>query len=256
MSNSQDDAPGYDLSELLTLVHAEMRTVIDVIEAEPLATCGLLVDTVRVKMGQKVAQAPTDEAGAGEEEPVAVLNEDRYPPAEDGWLIELDYRPGQHQVQARVADESVAVLPIPRLRSAAPLFASLPVRAIKGIHHTWAKRLARFGIETVEQLAELNDDRLAEIVAKTRSRLPLEFRVKARLAGGEVPVIPPSDADRLSLHALAIRTPPELRKLIGVRLSAIASRSLVSLIAVFVITIDTWALQELTLGELRESGEA
>lgn len=256
MSNSQDGAPGYDLSELLILVHAEMRTVIDAIEAEPLATCGLLVDTIRVKMGQKVAKAPGDEAGAGEEEPAVVLNEDRYPPAEDGWLIELDYRPGQHQVQARVADESVAVLPIPRLRTAAPLFAPLPVRAMKGIHHTWAKRLATFGIETVGQLAELDDDRLAKIVAKTRSRLPLEFRVKARLVGGGVPALPPSDADRLSLYALAIRTPPELRKLIGVRLSAIDSRSLASLIAVLVTTIDTWALQKLTLGELRESAEA
>ena len=54
MSNGQEDLSGYDLSELLTLLHAEMRTVIDAIIAEPSATSGLLVDSIRVKMGKKI----------------------------------------------------------------------------------------------------------------------------------------------------------------------------------------------------------
>ena len=68
MSNGQDGTPGYDLSELLTLVHAEMRTVIDAIIAEPSATSGLLVDSIRVKLGQKVTQTTEDGADEGEQQ--------------------------------------------------------------------------------------------------------------------------------------------------------------------------------------------
>lgn len=241
----------YDLGELVLLLNAELRAVVDSLEAQPPSPTSLQVDSLRVKMGRR----STDETAEDDEseEDVPLLDAERYPLAEDGWQIELDYALGARRAQVRVQDEATVVLPTPHLRSAARLFAPLSTTAVKGISHTWADRLAEFGIKTVGELAELRDTQLAVLIQHTDDRRPLEFRTKARLVGGEVPPLPVSRADRRSLYSLAAETPEELRALIGPALSAVDSRTLASLLAVLQTVVDSDVLRDLTLGDLRRA---
>ena len=238
----------YELSELLLLLHAELTPVIAALDAEPASEHHLEVESIRVRLGQ----APDTETPP--EEPTdSWLSPEQYGAAGRAWLVQLDYRLNARDATIRV--EPPVALPVPQRYSAAELFAPLPVRAIKGINHAWAKRLAAVRVFTIGQLSNLSDELLQELLRRNRSTLPLEWRTKARLLGSELPPIPNSRADALSLYTLASYTAAVLQKAVGTPFSALASRSLSAYLGLLITVLDSSVLRGLTLGDLRSAIE-
>lgn len=238
----------YELSELLILLHAELSPVIAALTAEPAAQRHLEVESIRVRLGQAhdadtPSEAPDD----------SWLNPDQYGAAGRAWLVQLDYRLNARDATIQV--EPPVALPIPQRCTAVRLFSPLPVRAIKGVSHAWAERLADARITTIGQLADLSDALLQALMQQHRSILPLEMRTKARLLGSELVPIPRSHADASSLYAVAGYTAAALQKAMGPSLSALASRSLSAYLGLLVTVLDGRVLRKLNLGDLRAAIE-
>lgn len=238
----------YELSELLLLLHAELTPVIAALNAEPVSQRHLAVENIRVRLGQ----APDTEALPDAPDD-SWLSPEQYGAAGRAWLVQLDYRLNARD--AAIAVEPPVALPVLQRYSAAKLFAPLPVRAIKGIDLIWAERLAAERITTVGQLADLSDELLQRLLTANHSTLPVEWRTKARLLGSELPPIPNSRAEALSLHTLAGYTAAALQKAMGTSFSALASRSLSAYLGLLITVLDSSVLRGLTLGDLRSAIE-
>lgn len=184
-----------DTRELLQLIYRELsasiKTVVDLEEN----SLGLKITSLRLKVGSDSASLKPDE-----------LLDDPVINGGGEWGLEIifghDDNTGNNSGGA-VFDESQEIFTTDTTHEIVGLFDDLHVKHIQGIGSGWEKQLGKFNIETIADLATLDDLKLPKIVHDLNSNKIIEFRTKARLTRYELPLILPSSLDAVSLYTLA-----------------------------------------------------
>lgn len=166
-----------------------------------------------------------------------------------GWEVELTLGEGEPILEeARDRAEDAASQP----PTAISLWAERDLTALKGVDVDRARRFEREGIVTIGQLLEVDEAEIAQVVARQRSNLYLDFWVKAALLRTSAPRLGTSPADHRRLSALAGLAPAQLRQLIGPDVaSTSASTLLFDLLAAWGTALDRDAMASVTLRQLR-----
>jgi len=246
-----------DFNELALLVAREIDYALKLSELAALSD-KLHIASLTIKLGGPLPLENSPDAsierragiGGASTKPFLLLP--RYPPAKDGWLFEIKYAPGPTPPSFHGPEGIWFTLPFQELPTAGDFLKGLPVRAIKGVSRTWAEKLRKFKISTIGDLISLPPSEAGELIPRVRSKYILELRFKAALLNAVVPEIPPSAADRHSLHGLLGKSPNDLRKLIGAeKFSATASEQLFNIISLLYTTINTSELKSYSLKDLR-----
>ncbi|TDI54314.1 MAG: hypothetical protein E2O96_08150 [Acidobacteria bacterium] len=175
------------------------------------------------------------------------------PPEEQSkWDLEMRFRAGDAPTQVRAEGSIGNGEEIIELPTGAAVFAELPTSALKGIDEVRREILERSGINTIGELARIDDNRLGAITQKERFPSAIEFRTKALLTHGALPLIPASRADKASLLELAHVSAAKLQKMIGGKaFDALSAAVLHDFLKLLMIAIDSRVLAGLELGHLR-----
>jgi hypothetical protein len=251
-----------DLAELTATLVSEVRA--GILAAEHRGEGHLEVTSATVRVGQQPAGA------AGEEEPllrptaeprrgpgaVVVPPEPativlQGPAAEAGWQVELELGEGE-PLQLGGGHRPPAGTPA----TAFGLWSRRSPRVLKGIDDSRTTSLRRAGIETVGDLAALDEEAVAALVARLRSHRFLDFWVQASLLRAPVPRLAASSADGRRLADLAGRPPAQLRRLIGPHVCSTSSATqLFDLLTYWGTALNRRALSQVTLASLREAAQ-
>jgi hypothetical protein len=173
---------------------------------------------------------------------------------EVGWQVELVLRREElaaaHAIPGPPDGSHGPALPAPS--TAVGLWRSRPTADLKGIDRVRSAELAAHGVRTIGEVLDLDEDRIAAIVAATRTTRLLEVWVRAALLATPVPTLPTTPADRRSLAWLAGRSPTLLRDDLGVRsVSRSGATALFDLLAAWSTALDRAVLATVSLGEVR-----
>lgn len=249
---------GLDFNELVRVITRELDSALRVSHLSKDWEEKLHIASVRVKLGQRLhlAEQAAERREQGEatsqESPQPFLLLERYDPAKQGWMFEMELSAGPTRLQARELGRSWVSLPLPTQPTVAVLFCDMPTSVIKGVAGKWAHRLKKSGVSTVRDLMSLGQKELSELLRSTGSKYPLELRFRSWLLDIGIPEIPASPADDASLFQLVTKSPQELRKLIGLdRFSATASEQLSFLFSLLYTIIDHRVLKRIRLETLR-----
>lgn len=247
-----------DFNELVRVITRELDSALQVSRLSKDWDEKLHIASVRVKLGQRLhpAEQATERREQGEgttqESPQPFLLLERYNPAKQGWMFEMELSAGPTPLQARDLDGPWVSLPLPPQPTLAVLFRDMPTSVIKGVAGKWAYRLKNSGVSTVGDLMSLGQKELDELLHSTGSKYPLELRFRSWLLDVGIPGIPASPADGNSLSQLVTKSPQELRKLIGPgQFSSTASEQLSFLLSLLYAIIDHRALKRISLETLR-----
>lgn len=234
--------PSLDLDEFVRLLHGELEFgVVEALKARP-KPGPLEITGLRVRFGVAAGEAGPDA------EPAPTI-EDPLLPSDRPWEVELRVA-FDGSGELRRAGEQELVEVIEGRRAPSP-FDGLKVEAIQGVGPQTAKRLARRGVKTLAQLAEIDG---ADLGAEPRL---LELRTKARLARTPIPALPPSLADSSRLLDLVASSPEELHELLGRQVASLARcRRLAAHLAVLMVVLDDRELAKLRLRDLFPEGAA
>lgn len=226
------------LGELSTLLIREIGQALQIALAEAPA---VRAEKIVIRLGQE----PAPEGGGGPETP---LPSGRYPGLDRGWELEI----------ALAGDGRVLASPLPTLPpSPAPplmaLFAGLPATVIKGLDASRTRKFAEAGVETVADLAELSDERLAALTARVRSIFPAEMRAKARMLKATIPPIPTSPLDSQTLQKLLFVSAADLLQALGPdRSTPTEARQLKALLDILAVAVDSRVLRRFVWMDLRK----
>jgi hypothetical protein len=248
-----------DFNELVRIIARELDSAFQVSQPSRDGVEKLHIASVRVKLGQRLRPkkqaTETDEQGkeaAQEDSPQPFLLLERYTPAKQGWMFEMELSAGPTPLQARNLDGPWVSLPLPPGPALAELFRDMETTVLKGVARKWASTLKENGITTVGDLMSLGQKEWERLLRITGSTYPLELRFRSLLLGAGIPEIPASPADRNSLFQLVAKSPQELRTLIGPkRFSATASEQLSFLLSLLYTIIDHRVLKRTRLERLR-----
>jgi len=168
---------------------------------------------------------------------------------EPPWQLDLGLGP-RGTVRERFSRGSWQDVPLADPHHLAPGFAELPVSTLKEMSRRHEAAFKKAGVGTLGELAGVSDQQILELVRKSCSHLPLEFRTKARLLA--VPPLEsiPEAAATHSLYSLFGSGPDELQELVGPELSAAASRRAFGQIALAGLALDEETMRSLTLADL------
>lgn len=234
MSKLQD----FDLNQLLLMLHGEMRLAFTAAQSAEKET-RLRVDCVNVKMGQKSI------SGSGEEpENVSLLDAERYPDEED-WQVSLSYRYGDPIPDIPgslmwVSSETSGLV-LDRLKS-------IPVKEVKGVDKVWESILLQAKILTIEDLANIPNEKIRELCRTQNSLLPLEFQTKVLLLSREFNPLKFSMYYNIPLTEFLLQSNQELKKLFGGKVSEPEISSLKAMASIVCLVIDKRAYNSLKLG--------
>lgn len=131
-----------NIDDILLLIHGEIATAVTSAEVYG-SSPGIKLSNVRVRMGQE--QSKQD----GSENTIS-LDTERFPPAKDGWLIDVSYSPSEHNTSASMPKQP-EVLPSELSR----FLASTPVHYLSGIGYRYQNVLNQINIRTIQELASL-----------------------------------------------------------------------------------------------------
>ena len=247
-----------DFNELVRVITRELDSALQVSHLSKDWEEKLHIASVRVKLGQRLhlAEQATERReqrdGTTQESLRPFLLLERYDPAKQGWMFEMELSAGPTPLQARELDGPWISLPLPPQPTVAALFRDMPTSVIKGVAGKWANRLKSSGVSTVGDLMSLGQEELNELLRSTGSKYPLELRFRSWLLDMGIPEIPASPADGTSLFQLVTKSPEALRKLIGLnRFSATASEQLSFLLSLLYTIIDQRVLKRIRLETLR-----
>jgi len=249
-----------DFHELALLVAREIEHALTLSELAAAADWFHLT-SLKVKLGgiPPDGKSGRDTAGKKKADPSPAADQPfllaaRYPPAQDGWLFEIEFSPGPEPPRFRGPNGVWFPLPFQKLPTVADVLKNRPVRVLKGVSQTWSQKLRKVKITTIADLISLPPSEIEELMPRLRSSYILELRFKAMLLNAVVPEIPPSEADRRSLHSLVGLSPQGLRGLIGTdRFSDTASEQLFNIISLLFSTMNTNELKRYCLKDLRPS---
>ena len=145
-------------------------------------------------------------------------------------------------------DDPTILAPAPGATTALAALGGLPIEAVKGVGPEWAAILERSGLGTVSDLAALDDQGLASLLAAQRTRHPIEIRTLARLLDAPLPVLPAIGREAPNLYSATGLLPSELAPLIGVGTETAAR--LADLLARAYTAMNSRWLQKLPLSTL------
>lgn len=131
-----------NIDEVLLLIHGEIATAVasvGVYGNNP----GIELSNIRVRMGQNTSTTP-----GGENSDIS-LNTERFPPAKDGWLIDVNYTPSEQQTSSSES-QTDTILP----SQLSQYFAKTPISKISGIGQRYEKSLNALNIKTIQHLSE------------------------------------------------------------------------------------------------------
>jgi hypothetical protein len=228
----------FDMNQLLLMLHGELRLAFNAAQSAEKET-NLRVESVNIKMGQKSV------SGSGEEpENVSLLDAERYPDEED-WQVSLRYRYGDPipDIPGSLMWFSSATsgLVLDRLKS-------IPVKDIKGVDRVWETILHQANILTIEDLADIPNEKIRELCRAQNSLFPLEFQTKVLMLAREFNPLKFPEYYNISLTVFLLQSNQELKKLFGGKLSEPEISSLKAMASIVCLVIDKRAFNSLKLG--------
>ena len=131
--------------------------------------------------------------------------------------------------------------------------AHLPIRAVKGVGDDWNRTLVARRFLNLGDLATAGPERVAELVADTSSRQPIQIVTVAGLLDLDLPTEDVANALDVSLYRLVGMSPTDLRELArdsGHALSVAESRAVSRLVSVAYTALNVRWLQRISLGDL------
>ena len=132
----------FDLQSLIWLIHSEIASAVNAVKSE---SNELVIQEVRVRMGQDSQQK--DQADEG----VIRLSVDRYPAAEQGWMIDVIY--DASKVLSTIADtEKIKVIP----KDWRGVSSKISVRHLEGVGVKYEAMLKKLDIRSLRALAEFD----------------------------------------------------------------------------------------------------
>lgn len=130
----------FSVEDILLLIHGEIATAVT--SAEVYGTSpGIKLSNVRVRMGQSTQ---------GHEDSSISLDTERFPPSEQGWLIDVTYSPTDQTHQTPIPNKD-QLLP----SQVSKFLASTSVEKLSGVGKRFQDSLNRINIQTIQDLAEL-----------------------------------------------------------------------------------------------------
>jgi len=159
-----------NIDDVLLLIHGEIATAVNSAEIYGHSP-GIKLSNIRVRMGQESSQE-VDSSDSS-----ISLNTQRFPPAQDGWLIDVSYNPSEQEAQEQkvIQDE---ILP----SHVSSFFAKASVDNISSVGPKYRQYLTKLNIKTIQDLAEFEpDDLYVEHPSLSNSQLR-GFQSLARLA--------------------------------------------------------------------------
>ena len=157
----------FSVEDILLLIHGEITTAVTSAEVYG-ASPGIKLSNVRVRMGQSTQ---------GQEDRSISLDTERFPPAEQGWLIDVIYSPTDNTNQAPITDNN-QILP----SQLSKFLALSSVEKLSGVGKHYQGLLNHINIQSIQDLAELQSGITAlEEIAITPSQLR-RFQSLAHLA--------------------------------------------------------------------------
>lgn len=135
-------AKSFDLKTLIWLINSEIATAVYAVKSE---SDGLELQEIRVRMGQDVGQGTKGEGKA------VSLSVDRYPPAEQGWIIDVIYDASKTQSIMRDMEKS-EVIPT----GWQGVSSKIPVQYLEGVGVKRKSMLQKLGINSLETLANFD----------------------------------------------------------------------------------------------------
>lgn len=132
----------FDLQSLIWLIHSEIASAVNAVKSE---SNELAIQEVRVRMGQDSEQK--DQADEG----VISLSVDRYPAAEQGWMIDVIY--DASKVLSTIGGAAKAkVIP----KDWRGVSSEISVRHLEGVGVKYEAMLKKHDIDSLRALAEFN----------------------------------------------------------------------------------------------------
>jgi hypothetical protein len=196
------------------------------------------VRSIKLRLGQLPGE---DNPETAEDE--LILSE-RYPLLDQGWQLELEL---DNQAQAKLGGEPLSVV---TGRTALDLFGPCSTVVIKGVSSRWQSWLGDLQINTVNDLAVLDDQSLQELTLE-HSQQAREFRSKARLLGTLVPSLPSGPLHQQNLAQLLRVPEAELHDQLGRKTVSVNEMlRFTALLDALSLAIDTQVLRKLRLEEL------
>ncbi len=132
----------FDLQSLVWLIHAEIASAVNAVKSE---SNELAIQEVRVRMGQDIEQ------GTKAEEKGVSLSVDRYPAAKQGWMIDIVYDASK-TLSTISTVEKAGVIP----KDWRGVSSKISVRHLEGVGVKYEAMLQKFGINSLEALAEFD----------------------------------------------------------------------------------------------------
>lgn len=134
----------FDLQSLIWLIHSEIASAVNAVKSE---SNKLMLQEVRVRMGQDSEQKDQSDEG------VISLSIDRYPAAQQGWMIDVVY--DASKVLSKIDNaEKADVIP----KDWQGVSSKISVRHLEGVGVKYEAKLQKLGINSLRALAEFDVD--------------------------------------------------------------------------------------------------
>jgi predicted flap endonuclease-1-like 5' DNA nuclease len=189
-----------NLDDLVLLIHTEVASAVTSAQHYG-AMERLSLDSVRVRMGQEAAQS-TNAQGVS-------LNDERYPVAQDGWMIDITYRAAESPKSPLKSQPAAEQWIASRVM---PYLASQSVKVLEGVGKIKLLQLQKQGIQRIGQLVEVNreqENRLSDVMGKASFR---KLKTMARLALAIPPIELPVSLNKVKLQRLLNQFETELER--------------------------------------------
>jgi uncharacterized protein YwbE len=179
-----------NLDDLVLLIHTEIASAITSAQHYG-AMESLSLDSVRVRMGQ-------EQEDASVADPIR-LNDERYPIAQNGWLIDVTYRAGQ-SLTGKI--ESGLVQAQWTASQVIPFLASQSVKLLDGVGKVKQAQLQKQQITTIGELVKVSREQEQGLVKTMGAARFRGLKTMARLALAVPPVLLPESVKSMKLRQL------------------------------------------------------
>lgn len=229
-----------DIGQLAQVVYAEVRTalveIIDAYRRDQL----IQLSKVRIRLGEPARLANNNDSGS--------THTERLIPPETGWAVDITFDPYRDgaQILSPPEQQSVDLVIYDRL------FDNDTLDRIQGVGHHWQQVLQRLGYERIGQLAAMTDESMQTLCQQQSSRLPIEFRSKARITQTALPSIRNIQLKHDTLYDLAILTKQQLIELYGDDLPERQAEQLVEFLGLMSMAMTEDHLTAITVANLIE----